>query len=206
MFSTLQPAEQRSSRKPHKLYDPLRSGASRMNGHTWVISYGDFSGAYGEVYVDRVTIEDLTVATRIRGRGHERVAHVRAGRLVDDLLGLGFTELGSITPNPQKTWFDNIRANPVGAAVLPGARRRRASAYELWVHRLGEVCWQHHLGKDCLTARRTSGNLACPASRSATRLVSKSQNSCRREPEHLAMVPAEAHRRRVLGASANREI
>ena len=152
VFSTLQPAEQRSSRKPHKLYDPLRSGARRMNGHTWVISYDDLSGAYGEVYVDRVTIENLTVLTQAVGVATSVSRTFLQDGEVDGLLGLGFTELNSITPNPQKTWFDNIRGNLSAPLFATALRRRRAGAYDFGYidseKYVGNITWTDVDGED----------------------------------------------------------
>jgi aspergillopepsin I len=123
-----------------------------MNGHTWIISYGDFSGAYGEVYVDRVTIENLTVLTQAVGVATSVSRTFLQDGEVDGLLGLGFTELNSITPNPQKTWFDNIRGNLSAPLFATALRRRRAGAYDFGYidseKYVGNITWTDVDGED----------------------------------------------------------
>jgi aspergillopepsin I len=123
-----------------------------MKGHTWVISYGDRSGAHGEVYVDRVTIENLTVAKQAVGVATSVSRTFVQDGEVDGLLGLGFTQLNSITPNPQKTWFDNIRANLSVPLFATALRRRRAGTYDFGFiderKYVGNITWAPVDGED----------------------------------------------------------
>jgi aspergillopepsin I len=123
-----------------------------MKGHTWLIAYGDLSGAYGEVYVDRVSIENLTVPKQAVGVATSVSRTFVQDGEVDGLLGLGFTLLNSITPNPQKTWFDNIRANLSAPLFATALRRRRAGAYDFGyidsAKYVGNITWTDVDGED----------------------------------------------------------
>lgn len=91
-------------------YDPSKSSsAKKLSGATWKISYGDGSNCSGDVYTDDVTVGGLTV----KGQAVESAKQVSqqfAQGEGDGLLGLAFSELNTVTPTPQKTWFDNIKS------------------------------------------------------------------------------------------------
>jgi hypothetical protein len=80
-----------------------------MDGATWNISYGDGSGANGKVYTDVVSVG----GTSFPNQAIELASSVSAQFLTDysndGLLGLGFDIGNTINPNPQKTFFTNVR-------------------------------------------------------------------------------------------------
>lgn len=81
-----------SSTAGHQIYDPsLSSTAKQLSGYTWKITYGDGSGASGDVYKDTVSVGGTTV----QDQGVELASKISAQfqRDVDDdgLLGLSFT-------------------------------------------------------------------------------------------------------------------
>lgn len=130
VFSNLQPAEQRNNRPVSRVYDPKGSNARILDGHSWQIRYGDMSGASGRVYMDSVSIGDLTVpqqaveAATTVSRGFTR------DNMNDGLLGLAMSKLNTIKPQGQLTWFDNVRpqlAAPVFTATL---KRRAVGTYD----------------------------------------------------------------------------
>ncbi|KAJ3493418.1 hypothetical protein NLG97_g4741 [Lecanicillium saksenae] len=91
-------------------YDPKKSkSAKKVDGASWKISYGDGSNCSGDVYTDDVTVGGLTV----KGQAVESAKQVSqqfAQGEGDGLLGLAFSELNTVTPEKQKTWFDNVKS------------------------------------------------------------------------------------------------
>lgn len=88
------------------------------------------SGASGRVYIDKVTIGDLSVerqaveAATTVSRGFTR------DNMNDGLLGLAMSKLNTIKPQGQLTWYDNIRPQlnqPVFTATL---KRRAVGTYD----------------------------------------------------------------------------
>jgi len=107
-----------------------RSGARILRGHTWGIKYEDYSGANGQVYLDRVSIGPLTVPKQAVGVATSVSKSFAQTQTIDGLLGMAFSTLNSIKPNQQKTWFDNIRptlSRPLFAAAL---KRRTVGSYD----------------------------------------------------------------------------
>lgn len=76
----------------HEIYNPLNSRTAQLlPGYTWKITYGDESGASGDVYTDTVSVGGTTV----EGQAVEVASKVSAQfqRDVDNdgLLGLSFS-------------------------------------------------------------------------------------------------------------------
>jgi hypothetical protein len=95
------------------------------------MSYEDYSGASGQVYTDKVTIggkvsvnnQSIGVAKTVSKSFYDTLS-------ADGLIGLAFSDLNSILPSPQKTWFDNVRLDlekPLFAAAL---KRRTIGSYD----------------------------------------------------------------------------
>jgi aspergillopepsin I len=91
-----------------------------MDGASWSISYGDGSTASGTVGTDTVTVGGVTVT----GQAVELATSVSSSFQSDPgdgLLGLAFSSINTVTPNQQKTFFDNALsslASPVFTAAL----------------------------------------------------------------------------------------
>lgn len=128
IFNTQLPA---ASREGHINYDLTKSPTFKpIPGATFSISYGDGSGASGNVGTDTVDIGGVTVenqaielATAVSG---SFIADVASGGLV----GLSFSKLNTVKPEKQKTFFDNVMpslAEPVFTADL---RKAAVGAYE----------------------------------------------------------------------------
>ncbi|KAF2673687.1 hypothetical protein BT63DRAFT_397558 [Microthyrium microscopicum] len=130
VFSTLQPQDQRSNRPVARVYDPSGSNAKTLDGHSWQIRYGDMSGASGKVYLDKVSIGDLTVDNQAVEAASTVSRTFTRDNMNDGLIGLAFGKLNTIKPTAQKTWFENVRpqlAQPVFTCTL---KRRAVGTYD----------------------------------------------------------------------------
>lgn len=147
------------------IYDPGKSNTSqKLDGYTWQISYGDGSSSGGDVYVDKVAIGGLTVASQAVEVAKKVSDEFTSDSNNDGLLGLGFGSINTVQPNAQKTYFDNVMSGldaPVFTADLrSGARKYCPRSHtslrwiltdwfswplQLWVHRLERPHGQHHV-------------------------------------------------------------
>jgi Eukaryotic aspartyl protease len=93
----------------HAAFDPDQSSTfSLLPGATWMISYGDGSGAAGIVGTDTVNIGGATAT-----RQAVELATALSSSFVQDtnndgLVGLAFSSLNTVQPTPQTTFFDTI--------------------------------------------------------------------------------------------------
>jgi hypothetical protein len=93
----------------HSAYNSTKSSTfEKLDGATFSLSYGDGSGAAGTVGFDTVSIGDATVT-----RQAIELATAVSISFVEDadsdgLVGLGFSSINSVLPNPQRTFFENI--------------------------------------------------------------------------------------------------
>ncbi|KAG6012912.1 hypothetical protein E4U43_007586 [Claviceps pusilla] len=104
------------------LYHPEHSSTSKLiDGDSWSIRYGDGAGASGIVYDDAVQVGNMHVphqaiesATYVSGD----LAH---DNFVSGIIGLANSSANTISPEPRRTFFDNIRdelARPLFTANL----------------------------------------------------------------------------------------
>lgn len=115
----------------HTLYDPTKSSTFKLlQGASFSISYGDGSGAAGNVGTDTVSLGGATVT----GQAIEMATAVSDSFIQDTanngLLGLAFSQLNTVKPQQQKTFFDNVipsLSEPVFTADL---RKDAVGAYE----------------------------------------------------------------------------
>lgn len=115
----------------HTLYDPTKSADFKLiQGATFDISYGDGSGAAGNVGIDTVDIGGVTVT----GQAIEMATNVSDSFIQDTnsngLVGLAFSTINTVKPQKQRTFFDNVMpdlAEPVFTADL---RQDAVGAYE----------------------------------------------------------------------------
>ncbi|ROW15191.1 hypothetical protein VPNG_02983 [Cytospora leucostoma] len=109
----------------HTVYDPEKSTTlSMIQGATWSISYGDGSGAAGNVGTDTVNIGGATVTKQAVEMATTVAASFAEDTNSNGLVGLAFSKLNTVQPQQQKTFFDNVMdslAEPVFTADLrPG--------------------------------------------------------------------------------------
>lgn len=119
VFSSEQPKQQTNQ---HTVYTPTKSQSfNRMQGASWKIAYGDGSGAQGFVGTDEVNIGGATVTNQAVEVATSVAASFTKDTMNGGLVGLAFSNLNTVKPNPQKTFFDNAMDNldmPVFAANL----------------------------------------------------------------------------------------
>ncbi|KAF7866683.1 hypothetical protein EAF04_005525 [Stromatinia cepivora] len=121
-----------ASQSGHQNYDPSKSKSFKaMQGATWSISYGDGSGAAGNVGTDTVNIGGATVT----GQAIEMATAVSRSFVADTqsngLVGLAFSKLNTVKPAQQKTFFDNAMSQGLAMPVFTAdLRKAAAGSYE----------------------------------------------------------------------------
>lgn len=106
----------------HTLFDPTKSKTFKaIQGATFQVSYGDGSGAEGNVGTDVVNVggasfnaQAVEIATAVTQQFVDDQAN-------DGLMGLAFSTLNTVQPQQQKTFLDNVAsslAQPVFTADL----------------------------------------------------------------------------------------
>ncbi|KAG9234102.1 putative endothiapepsin [Amylocarpus encephaloides] len=111
-----------ASKKGHNVYNSASSSTYKaLSGYTWSIQYADGSGASGTVGTDTVTIG----GTSVKAQAVELATKVSSQFVSDGsdgLVGLAFSNINTVRPRSQKTFFDNANpslASPLFAAYLP---------------------------------------------------------------------------------------
>ncbi|RMD43910.1 hypothetical protein DV735_g1171, partial [Chaetothyriales sp. CBS 134920] len=97
-----------SARAGHSYYNPSRSSTSSLeSGETWSISYGDGSSASGNVYSDDVEVGGITVTGQAVEAARSISSSFQQDTNTDGLLGLAFSSINTVSPNPATTWFQS---------------------------------------------------------------------------------------------------
>ena len=116
VFSSELPSTQRQG---HEIYDPSKSNtAQELNGATWNITYGDGSGASGNVYLDTVDVGGVTVTNQAVETASQISAQFQQDENNDGLLGLAFSSIntGKCTQVSSHHAIPNRLNSPTGAA------------------------------------------------------------------------------------------
>lgn len=93
----------------HTAYNPKNSSTfQNMQGATFLITYGDGSGAAGTVGLDTVDIGGATVTKQAIEMATAVSQSFVQDTNTDGLVGLAFSKLNTVKPQQQKTFFDSI--------------------------------------------------------------------------------------------------
>ncbi|KAI0000737.1 Asp-domain-containing protein [Xylariaceae sp. FL0662B] len=111
-----------SEQSGHSIYSPSDSStAKKVSGASWDISYGDGSGASGDVYTDVVNIGGVSFDAQAVEPASQISEQFTEDQNNDGLVGLAFSSINTVTPKAQKTFFDNVKSSldqPLFAADL----------------------------------------------------------------------------------------
>ncbi|OAT08151.1 prepropenicillopepsin [Blastomyces gilchristii SLH14081] len=105
VFSSQQPLVERAS---HDFYTPL-PGKLPMNGSSWEVNYGDGSFASGNVYIDRVSINDVVSPSQSIQAAQKVGETFIVDSNLDGVLGLAFPSVNNVRPEKQLGFFDNVK-------------------------------------------------------------------------------------------------
>lgn len=122
-----------TAQRGHTIYDPTKSKTFKSSQNHFQISYGDGSNATGPVGFDTVDIGGATVDSQEIGLPNEVSQSFITNTASNGLVGLAFSTLNTVTPQQQKTFFENITPDltePVFTAQLKGGS---VGAYEFGV-------------------------------------------------------------------------
>lgn len=113
------------------VYDPTSSNTSaKQDEMSWSISYGDGSSSSGDVYYDTVSIGGLSVTNMAVEVAAKVSSEFTSDNDMDGLLGLGFSNLNTVSPTQQETFFGKANSsldNPLFTVDLK--KQERKSCY-----------------------------------------------------------------------------
>ena len=140
-----------NSKAGHSVYTP-GSSSSPLSGETWSISYGDGSGASGNVFLDTVTVGATTATGQAVEAAESVSAQFSEDTDNDGLLGLAFDSLNTVRPNAQKTFFDNVKSSLAAPIFTADLKKGSPGSYDFGyidVSHPSTVRWFSILGKRC---------------------------------------------------------
>lgn len=123
-----------ASQTGHTIFDPTKSPTfNLLQGATFRISYGDGSGAEGNVGTDTVNIGGATVTSQA-----VELATAVSNSFIQDaqnngLVGLAFSKLNTVKPVKQKTFFDNALPTLPEPVFTADLKAGTTGAYEFGV-------------------------------------------------------------------------
>lgn len=111
----------------HSQYDP--STGTLLRGESWSITYGDQSGAAGNVYADKVVVGGVTATSQAIEAATSISAQFQQEKDIDGLLGLAFSSINQVTPNQQTTFFDTVKPTLQKALFTADLKAGAAGSY-----------------------------------------------------------------------------
>lgn len=128
VYSTLQSSSQQSG---HSIYDPSKSSSSQLLvGNTWSIKYGDGSSASGQVYADKVVIGAVTATSQAVEAATSVSSSFLADVNNDGLVGLAFSNINTVSPSQQKTFFDSVKSSLALPLWTANLKKGAAGTYD----------------------------------------------------------------------------
>jgi len=101
-----------------------------LAGYTWDISYGDGSGASGNVYTDTVTVGGVTASKQAVEAAKQISAQFQQDTDNDGLLGLAFSSINTVSPKAQNTFFDNVKSSLAQPLFAVGLKHGEPGVYD----------------------------------------------------------------------------
>ncbi|KAJ7616065.1 acid protease [Roridomyces roridus] len=99
----------RVSTSGHTVYNPSKSStAAKQSSSTWNISYGDGSSASGNVYLDTVTVGNVSIPKQAVELAEKMSAQFASGEGSDGLLGLAWPSINTVSPKAVATPVENM--------------------------------------------------------------------------------------------------
>jgi aspergillopepsin I len=125
VFSSLQASSQLSGHDYYKV-----DSSKVKSGYSWGISYGDGSGASGKVYADKVTVAGVTATSQAVEAATSVSAQFSQDTNTDGLLGLAFSSINTVSPTPQKTFFDTVKSSLAKQLFSVNLKYHAAGTYD----------------------------------------------------------------------------
>ena len=126
VFSTETPSNQATG---HTRYNPATSG-KKISGASWQISYGDGSGAGGDVYADKVVVGGVTATSQAVEAATSVSAQFTQDTNNDGLLGLAFSSINTVKPTQQTTFFDTVKSSLAKPLFTADLKKGTAGTYD----------------------------------------------------------------------------
>lgn len=109
----------RSEQGSHAIYKT--DASKKISGASWSITYGDGSGAKGDVYADTVVVGGVTATSQAVEAATSISSQFQEDTDNDGLLGLAFSSINTVRPSAKTTFFDTVKgslAKPLFTADL----------------------------------------------------------------------------------------
>ena len=112
----------------HGQYDT--STGQLLQGESWEITYGDQSGAGGNVYADKVVVGSVTATSQAIEAATSVSASFQQNRDTDGLMGLAFSSINTVSPQRQTTFFDTVKPTLEKALFAVDLKAGAAGSYQ----------------------------------------------------------------------------
>ena len=127
VFSDQTPAAEAQG---HQIYQT--SSGTKLQGYSWNITYGDGSGAAGDVFTDKVAVGQVT-ATKQAVEAATSIAGGQGGQSFagsDGLLGLASSSINTVKPKSQTTFFDTVKGQLQSALFTATLKHQQPGSYD----------------------------------------------------------------------------
>ena len=125
VFSTETPSSESTG---HTVYNPSTSG-TKLTGESWSITYGDSSGAAGDVYSDKVVIGGVTATSQAVEAATSVSSTFVSDTGSDGLVGLAFSSINQVKPTAKTTFFDTVKSTLAKALFTADLKAGTAGSY-----------------------------------------------------------------------------
>ncbi|KAF2100754.1 aspartyl protease [Rhizodiscina lignyota] len=125
VFSSELPTSEQSG---HSIYKT--SSSKEKSGYSWEITYGDQSGASGNVYADKVVIGAVTATSQAVEAATSVSSQFTQDTDNDGLVGLAFSSINTVEPEAQTTFFDTVKSSLDKALFAADLKAGEAGSYD----------------------------------------------------------------------------